>query len=65
MDTEKKKTFKLPHIFVLLTAIIVICSIATWILPAGEFDRQVNEAGTEVVCSWYLSYCRSFTCWNF
>lgn len=49
MDTEKKKKFKLPHIFVLLTAIIVICSIATWILPAGEFDRQVNEAGTEVV----------------
>ena len=42
MDTEKKKKFKLPHIFVLLTAIIVICSIATWILPAGEFDRQVK-----------------------
>lgn len=49
MSTETKKKFKLPHIFVLLTAIIIVCSIATWILPAGEFDRQVNEAGTEVV----------------
>lgn len=49
MSTETRKKFKLPHIFVLLTAIIIVCSIATWILPAGEFDRQVNEAGTEVV----------------
>ena len=51
MSTEmkKKKKFKLPHIFVLLTAIIVVCAVATWFLPAGEFDRQVNEAGTEVV----------------
>ena len=48
-ETKKKKKFKLPHIFVLLTAIIVVCAVATWILPAGEFDRQVNEAGTEVV----------------
>lgn len=44
-ETKKKKKFKLPHIFVLLTAIIVVCAVATWILPAGEFDRQVNEAG--------------------
>ena len=51
MDTEtkKKKKFKLPHIFVLLTAIIIVCAVATWILPAGEYDRQVNEAVTEVV----------------
>ena len=48
-ETKKKKKFRLPHIFVLLTAIIVVCAVATWILPAGEFDRQVNEAGTEVV----------------
>lgn len=47
-STEKKK-FELPHIFVLLCLIIVVCAIATWILPAGEFDRTVNEAGTEVV----------------
>lgn len=47
-STEKKK-FELPHIFVLLCLIIVVCAVATWILPAGEFDRTVNEAGTEVV----------------
>lgn len=48
-DTQKKKKFELPHIFVLLFSIIVVCAIATWLLPAGEFERAVNEAGTEVV----------------
>ena len=47
-ETTKKK-FELPHIFVLLIMIIIICAIASWLLPAGEFDRVVNEAGTEVV----------------
>ena len=49
MNTDKKRKFKLPHILVLLTGIIIICAILTWILPAGEFDRQANAAGTEVV----------------
>ena len=44
-----KKTFKLPHIYGLLFLIIVICTILTWILPAGEFDRALNEStGTTV-----------------
>lgn len=46
---EKKKKFTLPHIYVLLTIIIAICAIASWILPAGEFDHMINEAGNEVV----------------
>lgn len=46
---ENKKKFKLPHIYVLLTLIIVICAIASWILPAGQFDHMINEAGKEVV----------------
>lgn len=45
---EKKKGFSLPHIYVLLFAIIVVCTILTWVLPAGEFDRVVNEANRSV-----------------
>ncbi len=45
---EEKKRFSLPHIFVLLFAIIVLCTILTWVLPAGEFDREVNAAGRTV-----------------
>ncbi|MGE4276044.1 MAG: YfcC family protein [Lawsonibacter sp.] len=45
---NKKKKFTLPHIYALLFGIIVVCTILTWILPAGEFDRIVNEAGRTV-----------------
>jgi uncharacterized ion transporter superfamily protein YfcC len=44
-----KKKFKLPHIFVLLTGIIFVCAIASWVLPAGEFERVPNAAGRMVV----------------
>ena len=45
----KKKKFKLPHIYGLLFLIIVICTILTWVLPAGEFDRALNEATRRTV----------------
>lgn len=41
----KKKKFKLPHIYVLLFCIIVVCGILTWVLPAGTFDRVENASG--------------------
>ena len=44
----KKRSFSLPHIYVLMMIIIVLCTIATWLLPAGQFDRVVNEAGQNV-----------------
>jgi uncharacterized ion transporter superfamily protein YfcC len=39
---KKKSAFKMPHIYVLLMAIISSCTILTWILPAGEFERHDN-----------------------
>ena len=46
---EEKKKFKRPHIFVLLFCITLVCSILTWIIPAGAFERVVNDADREVV----------------
>lgn len=43
-STATKKKFQLPHVYALLVAIIVICTILTWIVPAGVYDRAVNEA---------------------
>lgn len=45
----EKKQFKLPHIFVILFTIVLVCTILTWIIPAGNFDRVVNDSGREVV----------------
>ena len=42
--TKTKKQFQLPHVYVLLAIIIAVATIMTWVVPAGEFDRAVNEA---------------------
>ena len=34
---------KIPHTFVIITVVLLLCGILTWIIPAGEFTR------TEVV----------------
>ena len=44
----EKKKFNLPHTFVILFAIIVVCAILTWIIPAGSFDYMENADGRQV-----------------
>ena len=46
---KKKKGIQLPHIYVLLFSVIIVCTILTWVLPAGEFDRVMNEATSRTV----------------
>lgn len=36
-----KSKFKIPHTFTIIFFIIIICAILTWIIPGGEFARQV------------------------
>lgn len=43
-----KKKFNLPHIFVILFGIVLVCAILTWIIPAGQFDRVENAQGRMV-----------------
>lgn len=44
----EKKKFNLPHTFIILFAIIVICALLTWIIPAGSFDYVENADGSSV-----------------
>ena len=39
----------MPHIYALLFLIIVVCTLLTWVLPTGSFDRVVNEATGKTV----------------
>ncbi len=52
---ESKKKFTLPHIYILLFGIIAFCTILTYIVPAGQFDRVKGANGTEmaVAGSWH------------
>ena len=49
MENSKKK-FNVPHVYILLLALILICSILSYIIPAGQYD-MVDVGGREVVDS--------------
>ena len=48
-SVPKKKKFEIPPAFALLVIMILIAVVCTWILPSGEFDREVNDAGQSLV----------------
>lgn len=43
---EKKKRIHMPHACTLIFMLIVIVAIMTWIIPSGEFQRQMVETST-------------------
>lgn len=40
---------KVPHAFVILTFCITVMSIATYFIPAGSYDKVLNDKGINVV----------------
>ncbi len=38
----KRPRFKVPHVFVLLTSVIFICCVLTYIVPSGSYDRETR-----------------------
>jgi len=34
-----------PHVFALLTGVILFASLLTWIIPSGSYERQVRQVG--------------------
>lgn len=47
-NTVKKKGRWIPHTYAILFAIMVVAAIASYIVPAGEFER-IEEAGRTIV----------------
>jgi len=43
MEQKKKKGFKMPSSYTVLYILIIILAILTWIIPAGEYEK--NQAG--------------------
>ncbi len=39
------KNFKIPHIFIFLSAIILFCSMLTYIVPSGSYERATRKVG--------------------
>ncbi len=36
---------KIPHVFALLTAIILVCSFLTYVIPSGNYERELRQVG--------------------
>jgi len=48
MNSEKKKR-NFPNVMVILFAMLIIATIATWAVPAGEYERELGPDDREVV----------------
>lgn len=46
-NTKAKKQF--PHPLWVITLVVLAAVVLTWLIPSGEFVREVNEAGLKVV----------------
>lgn len=50
MKTTEKKKWSVPHPYIVIFAIILLAAVLTWVLPSGQFQRELNEAvGRELV----------------
>ena len=48
-EKKKKQEFKMPHAFAILTLVIAIMCIVTWIIPAGVYQRMEGPDGRMIV----------------
>lgn len=46
---KNKRKFEFPHVFALLFGLIIIAAVLTYFIPAGEYERVVNDEGYTLV----------------
>ena len=58
--TKKSENgIKIPHTLVIIAAIIMLVSIATYFVPGGAYETVVNEAGKTIVVDGTFKYVES------
>lgn len=48
-DNEPQKKFKVPHVYVILLTVVAICSLLTYVVPAGQYAMMESASGRMVV----------------
>lgn len=51
--------FKVPHTLIIISAIILLVAVATYLVPGGAYEKIVNEAGKTVVVDGSFKYVES------
>ena len=47
---KKKRKLSVPHTYVIIGIILVIVTLMTYVIPAGQYDRVMDEAsGQEII----------------
>lgn len=49
MEKAKKEKFQMPHIYVILFMFSAIAAIATYFVPAGEYERVPGPEGRTTI----------------
>jgi uncharacterized ion transporter superfamily protein YfcC len=59
------KAIKVPHVFTLLTGVVFACSLLTFVVPSGEYERATRSVGgrdrTVVVPDTFTTLPKHFT----
>lgn len=40
VEKQKKKTIQMPHTYVIIFAVVVLCAVLTYLIPVGSFQTQ-------------------------
>ena len=48
-STRVKKKFSVPHVFVILVGLVIFAVLLTYLVPAGSYDRVVDEATKQTI----------------
>ena len=43
-DTQKSRTFHMPHVFIILFIIMLLVTVLSYIIPSGSYERLTDEA---------------------
>lgn len=49
METLNKKKFQMPHVFVIMFAIMILVTILSYVIPSGAFERTILDNGQALV----------------
>lgn len=55
-DTLAKKQRKIPHSLAIIMAVVLLASVLTYLVPAGNYDRAITDSGSSAIIDGTFHY---------
>ena len=52
--SKEKKGIQMPHTYIILFLIVLVVCLLTYVIPAGQFERQEDASGRMLDCTGYI-----------